>query len=303
LLRAAIDVGTNSVLALVAELDEQAGRRQLRVRWEEEVLTRLGEGVAETGSLAPQAVRRTAEAVASLAGHCRKLGAEDIVIAATSAARDAGNFEVFRQAVYERTGLPVRVLSGQEEAYAAFRGARAGHPEVDGSCLVIDVGGGSTELVYGHDEPRSWTSLNIGSVRLKEQWLRHDPFTAEEWTQLCHRIQQALLSALWEMPRPVEVAIGVGGTVTTLAMLEAGLPRYEAQQIHGMPLAARSIEAWASKLAQMTYKERTGLPGVAPLRGDVLPVGAQILAETLRAFGLQSLLVSTFGIRHGLLLE
>ncbi|MDZ7372916.1 MAG: Ppx/GppA family phosphatase, partial [candidate division KSB1 bacterium] len=269
----------------------------------EEALTRLGEGVQETRVLRREAIERTAEAVAQFVSRCREYGAEQVVVAATSAARDAGNFESLNESIRRRTGLSVRLLSGEEEARAAFRGARAGHPEIEGSCLVIDVGGGSTELVTGNRQPQRWLSLNIGSVRLKERFLRGDPFRADEWKWLCHYVRDNLERARTQLEAAVDIAIGVGGTITTLAMLEAGLDQYDAARIHGMELTTSVIETWASRLARMTYEERTQLPGVPALRGDVLPVGAQIFAEALRVFDLRSLVVSTFGIRHGILLE
>ena len=303
MLEAAIDVGTNSVLVLLAEVEGRGERKHLKVLWEDEALTRLGEGIQQAGLLKPEAVSRTAEAVRRFVEECRARGARRIVIVATSAARDAGNFSALREEIKSKTNLEVRVLSGREEAEAAFRGARAGHPSADTPCLVIDVGGGSTELTYGKSKPEFWTSLDIGSVRLSERFLHADPFSAEEWQSVRSHIREAFQRVRVQVPGIPKSVIGVGGTITTLAMLELGVDRYVPERIHGLEISHRAIEGWTEKLSKMSRAERTRLPGVPALRGDVLPVGTAIFAEALQAFGSPSLLVSTFGIRHGTLLE
>jgi len=300
--RAAIDVGTNSVLLLVAAVKSEDGRKQLEVLDEAERVTRLGEGVARTGMLNPVAIQRTVAAIKDFVERARERGAEEITIVATNAARVARNAKDFVSTVETEVGVPVRVLSGEEEAAAAFRGARLGLDQSGGEVLVIDVGGGSTELVVGDNQPRGWVSLEIGAVRLSEQLLGADPYDTEEWRELRAAVRRSLADVELPLSGPPDVTVGVGGTITTVGMLKLGLKEYDAQALHGLVLEAEELDSLAERLARMTVAERRSLPGVPALRADVLPVGVAIFAEAVRRFESQHLRVSTFGIRHGILL-
>lgn len=303
MLRAAIDVGTNSVLALLADVQTEGGRKRLRVVWEDEALTRLGEGVHESGLLKPEAIDRTVEAVARFVGKARAGGAKHIRVVATSAAREAGNCNLLKDEIKRKTGLELAVLSGEEEARAAFIGARAGLSGTARPCVVVDVGGGSTEVIYGVDQPELSQSLRIGAVRLTELFLRHDPYVEDEWLAMQRHVADTLSEFPLERLDRSATTVGIGGTATTLAMLELGLTAYDADSIHGVKIPAARFQFWAEKLAKMTRAERAKLPGIPPLRADVLPAGVLIFAEFLKAGGFESMTVSTFGIRHGVLLE
>jgi len=300
--RAAIDVGTNSVLLLVALIRSEDGQARLKVLDEAEEVTRLGEGVASTGLLSPAAIQRTVAVIKAFVERARERGAEAITIVATNAARIARNAKDFVSTVESEVGVPVRVLSGEEEAAAAFRGARLGLGQTNGEILVIDVGGGSTELVVGDNQPRGWVSLEIGAVRLSEQLLGADPYDTEEWRELRAAVRRSLADVELPLNGRPDVTVGVGGTITTVGMLKLGLSEYNAQALHGLVLSAEELDALAERLARMTVAERRDLPGVPALRADVLPIGVAIFAEAVRRFDSQHLRVSTFGIRHGILL-
>ena len=303
LVRAAIDVGTNSVLLLVAEIHpDPTSTAPLRVLYEAESVTRLGEAVHGSELLQPEAISRTIQAVGAFAREARLRGAADLRIVATSAVREAKNAQDFLAAVEREIGERVEVLSGADEARAAFRGVLAGVArEVEGELLVIDVGGGSTELVVGGDRPHQWVSLDIGTVRLSELALKHDPYLPHEWHEVRGLIRRHLQRVSFDNRHPSKV-VGVGGTITTLGMLQLGLTEYSAKALHGARLSVRQIDGWAERLAGLTVAQRRRLRGVPPLRADVLPVGAAIFAEVLQHFGRDELEISTYGIRHGILL-
>ena len=301
-IRAAIDVGTNSVLLLVAAVRSEGGGKRLEVLDEAEQVTRLGEGVAASAELRPEAIRRTVAVIRSFVERARARGAEEIQIVATNAARSARNAKDFVKAVETEVGVPVRILSGQEEAYAAFRGAQASLGHFEGTILVIDVGGGSTELVAGDNQPRGWVSLEIGAVRLSERFVKSDPWGPEEWRELREAVRRSLANVELSLSDRPAVTVGVGGTITTLGMVKLGLDVYDARALEGLVFAAQELDSWAEKLARMTVAERRRLPGVPALRADVLPAGVAIFAEAVRRFDSEHLRVSTFGIRHGILL-
>jgi exopolyphosphatase/guanosine-5'-triphosphate,3'-diphosphate pyrophosphatase len=296
---ATIDVGTNTVLLLVAER-RGAAFAPLVERAE---ITRLGRGVDATGRLDPAAIAETARVLAAYAGEARRLGAAILACVATSAARDAANGPEFFAAARAAAGLSPEVISGEEEARLVFQSAwrdfgRPGEP-----LAVLDVGGGSTELSFGDGPvPRGRTSLQVGAVRLAERHPCDDPPAAAQVARLREAARQAL--------RPV-AAMGLGqgrlvavaGTVTTLAAVAQALPVYDAERVHGSELSLVVVERLVGSLAALTVRARAALPGMEPKRADVILAGALVVAEATRAAGFDRLTVSDRGVRWGLLYD
>jgi len=303
---AAIDVGTNTVLLLVAE---RRGGALVAVRERAEI-TRLGRGVDATGRLDPEAIAATVAVVAEFAREARSLGAAEIACVATSAARDAANGQEFFDAARSAAGVSPEIIGGDEEARLVYASARrdfaprrARGERTSAPLAVLDVGGGSTEFIVGDGEvPDVRTSLQVGAVRLTERHVRGDPPSAAELAALREGARAALapLTAWAGRVRGARL-VGVAGTVTTLAAVEQALPSYDPERVHGSTLALDRIEALASRLAGMTIGQRAALPGMEPKRADVILAGALVVAEAMKAVGLGTLTVSDRGVRWGLL--
>ncbi len=298
---AAIDVGSNTVLLLVAERRGD-GFVPLVERAE---ITRLGRGVDATGRLDPQAIRGTVEVLARYAAEARSLGARGIACVATSAARDAENGEAFFEAARSAAGLVPEVVSGDEEARLVWASAWRDFGAAAGSLAVLDVGGGSTEVVTGDGPaPRARRSLQLGAVRLTERVRPPDPPPARTVAELRARAAEALSAArdLVSSARPAAL-VGVAGTVTTLAAVEKALPAYDAGAVHGAELARPALEALLARLASLTTAERAALPGMEPKRADVIVAGCAIVLEAMALLGFERLTVSDRGVRWGLLYD
>ncbi|HYQ81893.1 MAG TPA: Ppx/GppA phosphatase family protein [Anaeromyxobacteraceae bacterium] len=295
---AAIDVGTNTVLLLVAE---RAGSG-FRPVVERADITRLGRGVDRTGRLDPGAVRETAEVLGRYAAEARALGARDIACVATSAARDALNGADFFRAAREAAGLAPEVVSGDEEARLVWVSAWRDFGGA-GALSVLDVGGGSTEFTWGDGpEPRQRVSLQLGAVRLTERVVETDPVGRAGLMRLRAAAGEALapLSGQGGTPRPARL-VAVAGTVTTLAAVRQALPRYDPERVHGSTLWLSDLEDLYQRMGGLTVAERARLPGMEPKRADVILAGCAILCEALPRLGFDRLTVSDRGVRWGLL--
>jgi exopolyphosphatase/guanosine-5'-triphosphate,3'-diphosphate pyrophosphatase len=298
---ASVDIGTNSVLLLVAE---RGPGGEARAVLERATITRLGEGVDATGELSVQARERTLRCLESYAREAREAGVEIIHAVGTSAMRDARGGTAFAAQAEALLGAAPRVISGQEEARLTFRGALSGLA-TEGPVLVFDVGGGSTELILGQQGLGGLllgraVSLDVGSVRLTERYLRGDPPTRPELEALEAEVARQLDS----FPvGPGVTPVGVAGTVTTLAAVARGVIPYDAVRIHGLTLDATEVEALARRLASLPVADRRGLPGLEPKRADVIAAGALLVAAILKRVGAPRLVVSDRGVRWGLALE
>jgi exopolyphosphatase/guanosine-5'-triphosphate,3'-diphosphate pyrophosphatase len=295
---AAIDIGTNTVLLLVAERADG----QLAPLLERAEITRLGRGVDATGRLDPDAIAETAAVVGDYARAARALGVERFACVATSAARDASNGPTFFEAVRRAAGLEAAVISGDEEARLVYESAWRDFGVPGTGLAVLDVGGGSTEFTFGDGPaPRGRTSLQVGAVRLTERHVRGDPVSAAELATLRDGARQALRPlAAMEAPAGGRL-VGVAGTVTTLSAVAQALPVYDAARVHGAPLALAEIDALVARLAALPVADRAALPGMEPKRADVILAGALVVAEAMRATGFDRLTVSDRGVRWGLL--
>jgi exopolyphosphatase/guanosine-5'-triphosphate,3'-diphosphate pyrophosphatase len=286
---AAIDLGTNSTRLLVADVDD--GRIDELTR--RVTITRLGEGVDERRRLLPLPQARVRNCLSEYRRELEALGAERTLVVATSAVRDAENGEAFLGEIEWSYGFVTRLLDGDEEARMAYAGVTAGR-ELSHDTVIVDVGGGSTELVLGGPRGIDFrTSLDIGSVRLTERFLVSDP-PADDELEAAARAVRAALPAL--TPR---TAIGVAGTVTTLAALDLGLAEYDPERVHGHRLSAGAVQRQLGRLAALPLRERRQVEGLEPERAPVIVSGAVIVREVLRAYGLDELEVSERDLLDG----
>ncbi|MFO6451551.1 MULTISPECIES: exopolyphosphatase [unclassified Aeromicrobium] len=271
---AAIDCGTNSIRLLIAEIDGDAKTDLLR----EMRVVRLGQGVDETGTLAPEAVERTLEACREYGGVIDAMGVDVVSFAATSAMRDADNAADFSDRVEEILGVRPRVLTGEEEARASFEGATGDVAEA--LTAVIDLGGGSTEVVQGLGAPTFSHSFDLGSVRMTERFLLTDPPSVAEVTA-CMTHLDAVLAPILSRLEPSDEIVGVAGTITTIAAHSLALPSYDSEVIHQARIHVDDVRAACGSLMQMPVADRRALPYMHPGRADVIAGGALILDRVL----------------------
>jgi exopolyphosphatase / guanosine-5'-triphosphate,3'-diphosphate pyrophosphatase len=295
---AAIDVGTNTTRLLVAE-EQAGGFRSLDRRT---TITRLGQGVDRRRRLDPEAVKRTISTIADYVATCGEYGVAALRVTGTSAVRDAGNRDEFLAAVRTLTGKEPELLSGEEEARTTFLGALSDLVEA-GPTLVVDIGGGSTELIVGEAEPRALVSLDIGCVRLFEKHLFSDPPATYELDSLRAEAEAELRGAATRLQVPSGTRlIGVAGTVTQLATLKAGVPVYDPDITHHAVLSHGDVRTLARRLESLTYEQRARIKGLDPGRVDVIVAGAEILLKVMEVFDAAEVLVSEKDILDGLVL-
>jgi exopolyphosphatase / guanosine-5'-triphosphate,3'-diphosphate pyrophosphatase len=280
---AAIDLGTNTTRLLVADIDD--GRLDEVHR--ETRITRLGEGVDARRRLLPVPIARVRNVLADYRRTLESLGAERTLLVATSAVRDAENGEAFLGEIEWSYGFATRLLRGDEEALLTRRGV-----DPAPGTLVVDIGGGSTELIVDDFH----VSLELGSVRHTERFLHGDPPSPQELAD-CASAVRALLGERAAVS--AERATGVAGTVTTLAALDLGLDHYDRARVHGHRLTRAAAHAQLDRIAALTVAERRALPAMEPERAPVIVAGAVILAETLDHFGLDEIVVSEHDILDG----
>lgn len=290
---AAVDIGTNSVRLLIAEQNGREIERQMRI-------TRLGQGVDVTGALAPEAIARTTQVLSEYRSRIEHFGVQRVRATATSAARDAANSRHFFDAAERALGVRPELLSGDEEARLSFIGATAELSTQDGPFLIIDVGGGSTELVLGTTEPEALISLQLGCVRMTERHLKEDPPTMPELDACMAdiRSQLGVVRATIDVRR-VRRVIGLAGTVTALSALELGLSHHDTARTHHSTLTRLQVEAWFERLSRMDLAERRRILA-EPQRADVIVGGAAVLLTLMRELDIAELLVSEHDILDGL---
>lgn len=296
---AAIDVGTNSTRLLVAE-EIAGGFRSIDRRM---TITRLGEGVGARKILAPEALERTLRTIADYAAMCGEYGVSRLRVTGTSAVRDAHNRDDFFDGVRKLTGTEAELLTGEAEARATFLGTLSDLDE-SGPVLVVDIGGGSTELISGTGVPEGIVSLDLGCVRMLEKHLHSDPPTPGELEALRQDVTEMLEGArdVLEVPLGARV-IGVAGTVTQLATLKAGIPVYDPDVNHHSILSHGDVRRLARRLASLPYEQRRNVKGLEAGRVDVIVAGAAILQCVMEVFDAAEVLVSEKDILDGLVLE
>ncbi|MGH3111216.1 MAG: hypothetical protein ACRDQT_09900 [Gaiellaceae bacterium] len=287
---AAVDLGTNSTRLLVADVEgDRLDEVERRL-----TITRLGEGVDERRRLLPVPIARVRNTLADYRRELEGLGATRTLAIGTSALRDAENGEAFLGEIEWSYGFDTRMLNGIEEASMMMRGVAAGREEPLTDTLLVDIGGGSTELVLSQNGgvPHA-ASLDVGCVRLTERHLASDPPAQDELAAAARDVRAVL------PVRPARAAIGVAGTVTTLAALDLALAEYDPERTHGHRISRSAVERELNRLAGMTLEERLRVPGIEPGRAAVIVAGLVVLREILDAFGLEEIEASERDILHG----
>ena len=297
---AVVDVGSNSTRLLIADV---AGDHVREVARQSRV-TRLARGVDLSGQLSGEAIEAACGAIGDYVALCRENGVETVAAIATSAVRDASNGAAFVAELRERFALSARVLDGEEEARRTYRGATVERPPSEPT-LVIDIGGGSTELIVGTEAEIGFhASLQAGVVRHTERHVSGDPPTAAELEGLATGVRTLIATAISDHPEArASAGIAVAGTPTSLAAVELGLDPYDPSRVHGHLLGLATIQRLLSRFASLPLAERAAIPGLHPDRAPTIIAGAVILIEAMRAFGLDQIEVSEHDILYGTALE
>jgi exopolyphosphatase/guanosine-5'-triphosphate,3'-diphosphate pyrophosphatase len=298
---AAIDMGTNSTRLLVADVDGKGRDAKLVTLDRRTQITRLGQGVDRDRTLHPDAIERVLTTLREYRGAMDSLGVERVRATATSAARDAGNREDLFGPVEQIIGVRPELLAGDDEARLEFIGATANLTE-PAPYLVLDVGGGSTEMIVGTEEPEDLTSIDVGCVRLTEQFLHSDPPTAEELSQAVSVVRDELadvgrrMPATWNAP----TLVGTAGTVWTMAAIELGVDAQRSDLIDHFVLTRAAAEEVFRTLATEAIAQRRHNPGLEPGRVDVIVGGAIVVVSVMRHWNFDTMLVSEADILDGL---
>lgn len=297
---AAIDCGTNSIRLLVATAGPDGRMQELDRRLE---LNRLGQGVDATGEFHPDALRRTWQALDRYAARIRELGATRVRLVATSAARDVRNRQAFFDGVRERLGVEVDVIPGNEEARLSFTGALTGVAVAAEPVLVIDIGGGSTELILGGRDGsiQHAVSLDVGSVRLRERFLHHDVPTPGEVAAARAHVEGLLDGSGTDLDS-VATFIGVAGTATSLSAISQGLQTYQREAVHGSVLAPKELQRLADELLATPAEVIQATTCLPRKRAEVVCAGALVNAAIARRVR-QPMVVSESDILDALALE
>ena len=295
---AAIDLGTNSTRLLIVDARGRPLERRMRI-------TRLGEGVDQSGRLSSAAMQRTLEVLGEFKKAMDERSVSLARATATSAARDAENADEFARHVTELLGTAPEILKGEEEARLTYLGATSELDPAAGPYLVIDVGGGSTELVSATPSGVSAVSLEMGCVRVTERFFAHDPPLAGEVAAARNYVRRLVTEALSSQPELTRARklIGVAGTVSALTRLDQGLVYYERSRIHHAQLSLGAIEHLLAELASMDLAERRAWPALETERAEVIVGGTTVLAEAMLVLGFEVLTASESDLLDGVAAE
>jgi len=294
---AAIDIGTNTALLLVAEVTKQ---NEIVPIAQEEKIVRLGQGVDRNENLNLEAIGRTLRAIREQVKIAEDLGVEKILISGTSAVRDAANRETLVSEIKNNFGITMQILSGDEEAELTYFGALS-NKNLQGDILLVDIGGGSTEFIFGTQQKiKHAFSLNIGSVRLTERFIRNDPITDTEYKSIRRAVKEQL-SSLKSLD--AGQLMGIAGTITTMAAMNLQMDTYDSAKVDNSLLTISQAEKIVSDLKKETLSQRKKFLGLKPERADVILAGALILLEVMQHFKFNETLVSDRGVRFGLILQ
>jgi exopolyphosphatase/guanosine-5'-triphosphate,3'-diphosphate pyrophosphatase len=296
---AVIDVGTNSVKFHIGERLEDGSWRKIVDRAE---VTRLGEGLREGGEFAPAAIERTVEAIAGMAEEAKTHGASGTVGVGTMGLRIARNADTFIAEVRERCGLDLEVVSGEEEARLAYIATVSGLGLAVGSLVIFDTGGGSTQFTIGRGiQVEDRFSLNLGAVRLTEQFGLDGPVTPEDLSYTQDAISGEL-GRLDDLPRP-DTLVGMGGALTNMTAVMHGLAVYDPELVHGSVLSRQEVDRQIELYRSRETEARRQIVGLQPGRAEVILAGACVVRAVMEKLGREALSVSDRGLRHGLLID
>jgi len=299
----AIDIGSNSVRLLVADVPDTAWAQGLETVARAGEPCRLGKGLHESGRVDDLLVERAGVLVGEFLRRARALGARSVLASATAALRRASNGAAAAERISEVAGVPVRILSEADEARLVYRSVITGSVQsVRGSqTVVFDLGGGSTEIVSGvGDRLGRWTSLPFGAVTLTERFLTLDPPTADELLTARQWVKDELMHSCALFPERTAVLAGVGGTVTVLAALDAGMTTYDPTQLEGSFLPRHRVLDLVDRIVHASQAERRAMPVMGEGRADIVGTGALVVEGLLLRFQAPGLVCSTQGLRYGL---
>jgi len=302
---AAIDIGSNSIRLLVAEFPNGCDDRLVTVARAGEPC-RLGRGLGASGIIDPATAERAADLAASFASRARSLGATRLLVAATAAMRSAANGNEVAGLIGVRCGVPVRILTGQDEARLMYGAVITGLGRAvrDSSCVVFDLGGGSTEVVSGVGQRAGrWVSLPFGAVSLTERHLHSNPPGPGEIEQLKAGIESLIMHECAYMPPRTAVLAGVGGTVTVLAMLDRKLRAYDPARLEGWGIPVERLTELTRRICTTTQEERRRWPAMGEGRADIVVAGVLVVQALMERFPAPMLVCSTQGLRYGLVRE
>lgn len=299
----AIDIGSNSVRLLVADVRTGPEPADLITVTRAGEACRLGRGLEKSRSVEAEMAERAAAVAGDFARRARSLGASHTVVAATAALRQAGNGVEVAAAIEERTGMPVRILTGEEEAQLVYRAVVLGLGSAArrSPCVVFDLGGGSTEIVSGMgSEAGRWTSLPIGAVSLTERYVTSDPASEADVAALASEVHLQLMRHCAYMPDVTPILAGVGGTVTVLAALDRGLSEHDPASIEGWLIESGRLEHVIRRVTDSTAGIRGDWPVLGTGRSDIVVAGALVVSLIAARFRSRGLVCSTQGLRYGL---
>ena len=301
---AAIDIGSNSIRLLVADVDERGGPNgALETVARAGEVCRLARGLDRAGTIEEELAQRVGGLAAGFVLRARSLGAKHIVIGATAAIRNARNGAEVAGIVERRAGLPVRILTGDDEARLVYRSVvlGLGRSAAYSACLVFDIGGGSTEVVSGVGaQAGRWASLPFGAVSLTERFLHSDPPGLEEIMALQAEVKIGIMHHCALMPEKVPLLVGVGGTVTVLASMDRQLENYDPALLEGWAIRPERLSGLVEHLSRSCHRDRTGFSTVGEGRADIVVAGALVVALLFGRFPSLALVCSTQGLRYGL---
>jgi exopolyphosphatase/guanosine-5'-triphosphate,3'-diphosphate pyrophosphatase len=293
---AVIDIGTNSLKMHVASVSDD----HTRVLGDFTEVTRLGEGLHETGELGAEAIARNVDAVAALHARASELGAATTVAVGTMALRSATNTRVFIDAVRERCGLKVEIVPGEEEARLSYLAVVSGLGASQGKVAVFDTGGGSTEFIFGEgEEILDRFSLNVGSRQPTEEFCKSDPVTPAELASMVAHLEREF----GRLEGGKDALVGMGGTVTSMGAVHHEMKVYDPDVIQGSTLALAEVERQLEMFRARTIDERRETVGLMPKRADVILAGVAIVMTVMRKLGVTELTISDRGLRHGLFFD
>ena len=295
---ASIDIGTHTILLLIAEWDGE----KLEPLVDVETIVRLGEGLYTHRSLSEEAMDRGLQTLVRYMERCQIAEVQTLFAVGTNVLREAKNAAEFVGRARERLGLSIEVISGEEEAFYSFLAVTKDLRDLKKPTLVIDVGGGSTELILGRGgQIEQWVSLPLGAVRCTEQFLHSDPVQDGEWKTMERAIREKLANTPRAL-KPVAMVL-VGGTATTLASVEQGLEEFVTEKIHHFILTREALKNQLSLYRSRTIEERKTIPGLSPARADVILAGGTILYMAMEELDCPSAIVSCHGVRYGVLYQ
>jgi len=296
---ATIDVGSNSALMYIA--DRLPDGRFERVA---DVLriTKLGEGVRNTGLITPKAISKTVSVLKEYSEIMKNSGVVEYAAVGTMVLREARNTGVFLREVKETTGIDVEIIDGKKEAELSYLAALCGFGVENEDVLVFDIGGGSTEVVFGRARKvHDLVSLDIGALVFSERYLLSDPVKEEELIGLLSYLDSRFSSI--DLPGDVELVVGIGGTVTTMASVKLGLADYDSERVQGLRMTVDDVKHQMELYLSKSIEERKRIKGLEPERADIILGGVAILYSLLKNFHISSFFVSSKGVRHGLMIE